>query len=250
MRLIPTLLLKNKGLYKGVNFKNYNYIGDPHNAIRVFNDKQVDELFLLDISAQKENRTIDVEFVKRVADECYMPFGVGGGINNIAQIKSLINAGAEKVCINSSAIERPGFIKEASDNFGSQSIVVSIDYKKTFFGNEKVFIYSGRKKTNLDPLRHAISMEKEGAGELLLNCINRDGTFSGLDLEFLRKINLNVSIPVIGAGGLGRNSHIFDCFNKTDISAIAAGSFFVYRNISRSVLINYPDKKLLKAKNK
>ena len=146
MRLIPTLLLKDKGLFKGVKFKNYNYIGDPHNAIRVFNDKQVDELFLLDISAQKENRTIDVEFVRRVADECYMPFGVGGGINNIAQIKSLINAGAEKVCINSSAIERPGFIKEASDNFGSQSIVVSIDYKKTLFGNERVFICSGRKK--------------------------------------------------------------------------------------------------------
>ena len=109
-------------------------------------------------------------------------------------------------------------------------------------GNERVFIYSGKKKTNLDPLRHAISMEKEGAGELLLNCINRDGTFSGLDLGFLRKVNLNVSIPVIGAGGLGRNSHIFDCFNKTDISAIAAGSFFVFHGKLNAVLISYPTK--------
>lgn len=237
-RVIPILLLKNSGLVKGVNFKSHKYVGDAMNSIRIFNNKKVDELLLVDITATKRNCSIDPDFVARVADECYMPFGVGGGIRTTDQIKKLIRAGAEKVNINSGAVSRPQLIREASEIFGNQCIVVGIDYRKDLFGRMKVFTHCGNKKTKIDPISWAQEVESLGAGEILLTCIDRDGVQEGYDLETLSKITASVSIPVIASGGAGKAQHFQEAFAK-DAYAVAAGSIFVFRGKHQSVLIQY-----------
>ena len=239
-RIIPILLLMDGGLYKGVKFKKYKYVGDPHNTIRVFNNKNVDELFLLDITATLEGRHPNIEFIQRVADECYMPFGIGGGIKNIDDIRNVLQAGAEKVSINTATVKDPAFIKRAADIFGSQSIVVSIDYKWSLFGNCYVYTHSGKNKTKLDVAKWARKMESSGAGEILINSIDRDGTGEGLDLSFIKKISASVSIPVIACGGVGSYAHIKEGIDVGGASAVAAGSIFVFQGSHRSVLINYP----------
>jgi cyclase len=237
-RVIPILLLKNSGLVKGVNFKSHKYVGDAMNSIRIFNNKKVDELLLVDITATKRNCSIDPDFVARVADECYMPFGVGGGIRTTDQIKKLIRAGAEKVNINSGAVSRPQLIREASEIFGSQCIVVGIDYRRDLFGRMKVFTHCGNKKTKRDPISWAQEAESLGAGEILLTCIDRDGVQEGYDLETLSKITASVSIPVIASGGAGKTQHFQEAFAK-DAHAVAAGSMFVFKGKHRSVLVQY-----------
>ena len=237
-RVIPVLLLKNNGLVKGFKFKNHKYIGDAMNSIRIFNNKRVDELFLVDITATKRNCSIDARFVAKVADECYMPFAVGGGIRTIDQMKCLIRAGAEKVNINTEAVSRPQLIREAAETFGSQCIVVSIDYRKDLFGRKRVFTNCGSNKTNKDPLSWAQEVESLGAGEILLTCINREGTQEGYDLETLSKITASLSIPVIASGGAGTAQHFQEAFAK-DAYAVSAGTMFVFKGKHRSVLIQY-----------
>ena len=239
-RVIPILLLRDGGLYKGIKFKNYKYVGDPHNAIRVFNEKNVDELFLIDITATIDRRQPDVEFIRRVSDECYMPFGIGGGINSIDDIRNIFLAGAEKVSINTGAVKDLELIKRAADNFGSQSIVASIDYKLSLFGKYSVYTHSGKNKTKLDVIKWARKVAANGAGEILINSIDRDGTGKGLDLSLLKRISAAVSIPVIACGGVGSYAHIIEGIDVGGASAIAAGSIFVFQGPHRSVLINYP----------
>lgn len=240
-RIIPVLLLRNGGLYKGVKFKDFKYVGDVMNAVRVFNNKEVDELFLLDITATQDGRTIDTEFMQQVADECYCPFGVGGGIRSINDIKSVLRSGAEKVSINTASVSNPDLVKQASDIFGSQSIVASIDVKKNWYNKYLVYTHSGRKITNLGPVRWAKKMEEMGAGEILLNAIDRDGTGKGLDLDLIKIVTDAVSIPVIACGGAGAYTHIIDGIKVGGASAVAAGSLFVFHGPHRSVLINYPE---------
>jgi cyclase len=243
-RIIPALLLKNKGLVKGVNFKDYKYIGDPLNAVKIFNDKEVDELIFLDISATSENRPPDIRLIRDIADECYMPFAVGGGIKNIEQVGEIIKAGSEKVVINSTAVKTPELIKEVSSAYGHQSVIVSIDVKKNWLGKYHVFIESGSKKTKLNPIRWAMKVEDLGAGEILLNSINKDGTMSGYDTEIIQEIAEKVSIPVIACGGAG-NIEDFAEAARHGASAVSAGSMFVFSGPHRAVLINYPDTKEL-----
>lgn len=243
-RIIPCLLLKNKGLVKTVNFGNPNYIGDPINAVRIFNDFEADELVFLDIDASKENRCIDLEFVKKIGEEAFMPFAVGGGISTIDQIKSILNNGAEKVVLNTHAIENPEFIKQASDIFGSQSIIVSLDVKKDLNGYN-VCTRSGTKNTGLDPVSVAKQMECLGAGELIINSIDKDGSMEGYDLSLIKKISESVNIPVIALGGAGDLSD-FSKAVKAGATAVSAGSIFVYSGKNRGILINYPDKEELK----
>ena len=238
-RVIPILLLKEMGLVKSKKFKDYRYIGDPINAVKIFNDLKADELVFLDINASKEKRLISLDFVRNVGDEANMPFAVGGGIRSIDNIKSIINAGAEKVIINSYAVEDPNFIKEASDIFGSSAIVVSIDIKKKRFGKKQVYILNGDKSTGLDPVSFAVLMQEKGAGELIINSIDKDGLMQGYDLELIESVSKAVSIPVVAAGGAGNLNHFKEATNNY-ASAVAAGSLFVYYGSRNAVLINYP----------
>lgn len=238
-RIIPCLLIKDGGLVKTTNFKNPKYVGDPINAVKIFNDLKADELVFLDILASREKRMISLDFVRKVGDEANMPFAVGGGIRTVQGIKQVINAGAEKVVINSYAVENPDFIKEASDIFGSSTIVVSIDVKKKVFGKKQVYTLGGSKSTGLDPVAFAKQMEKNGAGEIIINSIEEDGTMSGYDLDLIALISSAVTVPVVAAGGAA-NKDDFKLAVKSFASAVAAGSMFVYHGARKAVLINYP----------
>lgn len=241
-RVIPCLLLKNKGLVKTLKFKNPTYIGDPINAVRIFNEKEADELIFLDITASKENRIVDIDLIKKIADEAYMPFAIGGGIRNIKQVKELINAGAEKVVINTASVTTPSIIKEASDLLGSSSVVVCIDVKKNLWGKNEVYIFGGTKGIKLDPVKHAINMEKMGAGEIMINSIDRDGMMQGYDIGLIKLIADNVSVPVIACGGAGKLGDFAEAIKSGNASAVSAGSMFVYFGPRKGVLINYPEK--------
>ncbi|MFZ6033687.1 MAG: AglZ/HisF2 family acetamidino modification protein [Melioribacter sp.] len=241
-RVIPVLLLKNLGLVKSIKFKNHRYIGDPINAVKIFNDKKADELVFLDISATKEKRLIPLEFVHKVGDEANMPFAVGGGIRNIEDIRKILNLGAEKVVLNTIACESPEFIKKAADTFGSSTIVVCIDIKKNIFNKYQVVYRNASHKINKDAVEFAQRVEEYGAGEIIVQSVDRDGTYNGYDIELIKNISRAVTIPVIALGG-ARNYNDFKlAVNDAKASAVAAGSLFVYHGPRRAVLINYPSK--------
>jgi imidazole glycerol-phosphate synthase subunit HisF len=245
-RIIPVLLLKGKGLVKTVKFKEPKYIGDPINAVKIFNDLKADELVFLDITASKEDRTISVDLVKDIGDEAFMPFGVGGGINNIKQIELLLKAGAEKVIINSNAVIKPELIEEAAKIFGSQSIVVSLDAKKSLFGKYGCWIKDGSDNAKTDPLELAKKAQDLGAGELIINSIDLDGMMTGYDIALVKMIADSVSIPVVACGGAGNLEHFKKAYFEGNAHALAAGSMFVFHGPRRAVLINYPSKSELK----
>lgn len=239
-RVIPCLLLKGRGLVKTVKFKDPKYLGDPINAVKIFNDKEVDELIFLDITATLENRKPPFAHLAEIATECFMPFGYGGGIRTLEDVKTILNLGVEKVVINSYAVENSSFIRAAADFAGSQSVVVSIDVKKSFLGRYEVVIHSGKKLTGLDPVKFAVEMEKLGAGELFLNSIDRDGTMQGYDLELIKRVTNAVGIPVVACGGAGNIQHLAEAIKQGGASAAGAGSMFVFHGPLRGVLISYP----------
>lgn len=243
-RVIPCLLLKNSGLVKTIQFKNPKYIGDPINAIKIFNEKEVDELIFLDIDASVKKRKPDLKMLARIASECFMPLGYGGGIRSVDDVREIFNLGVEKVIINSLAVEKPVFIRELADIFGSQSIVVSIDVKKNIFGKYKVAIYNGKSLTKLDPVEFASRMEEMGAGELFLNSIDRDGTMKGFDTDLIRKLSNSVKIPIIACGGAGKIDDLGFAI-EAGASAVAVGSIFVFFGNNKAVLINYPSREEL-----
>ncbi len=245
-RIIPVLLLKGKGLVKTVKFKDPKYIGDPINAVKIFNDLKADELVFLDITASKEARTVSVDLVKDIGDEAFMPFGVGGGINNIRQIELLLKAGAEKVIINTNAVIKPELIAEAAKIFGSQSIVVSLDAKKSLFGKYGCWIKGGQDNAKTDPIEFAKKAQDLGAGELIINSIDLDGMMTGYDISLVKMIADSVSIPVVACGGAGNLEHFKKAYFEGNAHALAAGSTFVFHGPRRAVLINYPSKSELK----
>ena len=238
-RIIPVLLLKGNALVKSKGFKDFRYIGDPINAVKVFNDLKADELVFLDIEATKEKRTISTELVRQVGEEANMPFAVGGGIKNLDEIHNIIAKGAEKVIINTCAVENPKFIREASDNFGSSTIVVCIDVKKKFFSGNVVWSNSGSKSSKYSPKDFAKLIEENGAGEIIIQSINKDGTMSGYDLDLIKEISTTVTIPVVALGGAGNLEHMIEAYKKGFASALAAGSLFVFQGPKKGVLINY-----------
>jgi cyclase len=241
-RIIPVLLLKNQGLVKSIRFNNYRYIGDPINAVKIFNDLIADELVFLDILASKEHGIISLDFVKNVGEEANMPFAVGGGIKTIEQIRDIIGAGAEKVVINTYASQNPDFIRQASETFGSSTIVVCIDVKKNLFGKEKTWIIDGKKSTGYLPLEFAQLMEEKGAGEIIVQSIERDGIMQGYDIELIKKISEAVNIPVVALGGAGNMKHLKEAYVEGFANGLAAGSMFVYHGARKGVLVNYPEK--------
>jgi cyclase len=244
IRVIPGLLLHKKGLVKSVRFRDYKYVGDPINAVRIFNDKEVDELAIIDIDAGRENRPPDLDRIATIISEAFMPIAYGGGITKADEAEKILLNGAEKVIINKAAVENPSLIREIARRFGSQSVVVSIDYKKTFFGSVNVFTDNGKTNTKLDPVSFAKQMEEAGAGEILFNSIDRDGTFEGYDLPMIRKVSEAVSIPVIAMGGASSLTD-FKKAIENGASAVSAGSLFVFQRPHRAVLISYPAQKEL-----
>lgn len=241
-RVIPCLLLKNKGLVKSVRFKHHRYLGDPINAVKIFNDKKADELVFLDIEATIQGRLIESETLKKIADESNMPFAVGGGIRSLSDIQKLLNSGAEKVIINSAAFLLPNFIKEASREFGSSTIVVSVDVKKKMLRGYKLFIESGTRETNISPFEFVRKMEADGAGEIVINSIDQDGTMSGYDLGLISKVSDLVNIPTVALGGAGSYLDLRSAIMEGNASAVAAGSLFVYHGPRKAVLISFPTK--------
>jgi cyclase len=245
IRVIPCLLLKGEGLVKTVKFKDPKYVGDPINAVKIFNDKEVDELIFLDIDATVEGRKPPFKLISEIASECFMPLSYGGGLNDLEDIKAIFNLGVEKIIINSYAVENPHFINEASKLYGTQSIVVAIDVRKNSAGKYEMFTRGGKKRAGFDPVQHAIEMERLGAGEIFLNSIDKDGTKEGYDTDLIKKVTESVSIPVIACGGAGKISDFVDAVKKGGASAAAAGSLFVFHGKHQAVLINYPEKEEL-----
>jgi imidazole glycerol-phosphate synthase subunit HisF len=239
-RIIPCLLLSGKGLVKTVKFEDPVYLGDPINIVRIFNDKEVDELILLDILATPENRKPQFDYLHQVVSECFMPVCYGGGVNNLEDMRTLFKLGIEKISLNSYAVENRSFICAAANEFGSQSIVVSIDVKKDLFGKYEVYTMGGRKRTHLSPVDFACQMEQMGAGEIMINSIDRDGTMQGYDLELVQTITDAVHVPVIACGGAGKIEDLADVILNGDAAAAAAGSLFVFQGKHRAVLISYP----------
>jgi cyclase len=246
-RIIPSLLLKNGGLVKSIRFKDHRYVGDPINAVKIFNEKEVDEIVILDISATAEERCPNFGFIKEIASEAFMPVAYGGGITTLEEIKMLISQGVEKVILNTAAFKNPQLIQQAVKYVGSQSIVISIDVKKNFWGNYKVYIENGKMSTQLDPRVYSKKMEDLGVGEILLTSIERDGTFTGYDLDLIRLVSSSVNVPVISCGGAGTTE---DFRNARDAgaSAACAGSMFVFQRPHRAVLISYPTQNEMKEK--
>ena len=247
IRIIPVLLLRNRGLEKSIRFTDFKYVGCAVNAARVFSNRNADELILLDTLATSQDRRPHLDIVKEIADETFMPFTVGGGIRTVDDIWALLTMGADRVAINTAAIEHPELITAGAERFGRQCMVVSLDYKQRRDGSYEICTHSGSRPTGIDPVQAAVDLEAAGAGEILLTSIDRDGTLEGYDLELTRAVADAVSIPVIACGGAGAVSHLASVCYEGHASAAAAGAFFLFYGRRRVVLITYPTDKDLRA---
>jgi cyclase len=239
-RVIPCLLLRGHGLVKTRKFQDAVYVGDPVNAVRIFSDKEVDEIVVLDIDASKEGRDPNYELIAEIAGECFMPLAYGGGVRTLEHVRQLIRCGVEKVVINSAAISSTDLIKEASLVFGTQAIVGAVDVKRGMLGGYKVMAKSGCVDAGIKPVAHVQALVAAGAGEIFLNSIDRDGTMSGYDLELVRQVASQVDVPVVACGGAGTVQHLVQAVREGGASAVAAGSMFVFHGKHRAVLISYP----------
>lgn len=239
-RVIPCLLLLQRRLVKTVKFKSPRYVGDPINAVRIFNDKEVDELVVLDIGATPAGAEPDFELLENLASEAFMPFAYGGGIRTVDQIRRLYSLGIEKIILNTAAASDPDFVAEAVSLAGSSSVVVSIDVRRNWRGKSSVWTKNGTTDTGFDPVSYARRMASLGAGEILLTAIDRDGMMEGYDLPLVRAVTEAVDIPVIAAGGAGNLEHLRGAV-ENGAAAVAAGSMFVFHGKHRAVLITYPD---------
>jgi len=239
-RVIPCLLLQDGGLVKTVQFKAPKYVGDPINAIRIFNDKRVDELIVLDITASRERREPSYALIEEIASECFMPLCYGGAVRSAAQAKKIVNLGVEKIAVNHAAIARPELVREIAAELGSQSVVACIDVKKTWLGQYRVYDSGTGKLTDKDPFEHADALVRMGAGELMVNSVDRDGTQHGYDQDLVRRFTARLSVPVIACGGAKTTAHLREVVKEAGASAAAAGSMFVFQGPHRAVLISYP----------
>jgi cyclase len=247
VRVIPALLLRNGGLVKTTKFKDPKYVGDPLNAVKIFNDKEVDELIFLDITATTDNRKPNLTFLKEVAGECFMPLAYGGGIKTVEEIKDILKVGIEKVILNSIAVENPEIVKKAVERYGSSTICVSIDVRKNLFGKYQVHTHAGTKNTKIDPVKFAMEMDAIGVGELMINSIDRDGMMAGYDIDLIKSITSKVNMPVIACGGAGNVGHFAEAVKAGGASAVAAGSMFVFHGKLKAVLISYPEQEEIKS---
>ncbi len=240
-RIIPTLLIHKGGLYKTIKFKNHKYIGDPINAVRIFNEKEVDELLVADIDATVLGREPNYKLIKTLASECQMPICYSGGVKNKKQISEIISLGIEKVALSSAITKNLNLIKEASQEVGSQSIVAILDVRKKKFRNKyEIFTHNGKKSSGLDPVELAILAEQNGVGEIIINSIDKDGTLEGYDFSLVSKIHKVVNVPISCLGGAGNYQDMINLFRKFGIVGACAGSIFVLKGKYKAVLIQYP----------
>lgn len=245
-RVIPTLLLRGSGLVKTTRFKDPKYVGDPVNAIRIFNDKEVDELILLDISRSAEKVGPAFDIIRDTASECFMPLAYGGGIASLSDIERILSIGVEKVVLNTAAIHQPDLIEAAARAFGNQAIVVSMDVRKKLFGGYEVAGNRGTERTGLDPVAFARRCESLGAGEIMVTSIERDGTMEGYDHDLISRVSSAVATPVIASGGARDLDDMVAASKQSGASAVAAGAFFVFQGKHRAVLISYPSPQVLR----
>jgi imidazole glycerol-phosphate synthase subunit HisF len=242
-RIIPCLLVHKKGLVKSINFKNYKYVGDPLNAVRIFNEKEVDEIIILDIDATVQNKKPDFKMVENIATECNMPICYGGGIKTVEDAQKIFSLGVEKIAISSAAISDSSLMTKMINIVGSQSIVVVLDVKKNFLGTYEIFINNGKVKTNKNLIDFVKELEKLGIGEVIINSIDQDGVMKGYDLNLIEKVRNAVNIPITALGGAGSLEDIQKIINKFGLIGAAAGSLFVFKGVYKAVLINYPSRK-------
>jgi cyclase len=245
IRIIPVLLLRGESLVKTVQFDKFGYIGDPANTCRIFNELEVDELAFLDITVSVENREPNLKILQEISNECFMPLSYGGGIRSVDSAERILGIGFEKVILNTYPFENPRIISETAKAFGSQSVIIAIDVKKSFWGKYEVFSLSGSVNQKKSPIEWAKEVENLGAGEILLTSIDREGTWKGFDIELVQQVADAVSIPVIAHGGAGNVGHIGDVVKKGHASAVALGSMVVYQAKGMGVLVNFPDKEEL-----
>ncbi len=239
-RIIPSLLLHDKGLVKTVNFKSPKYVGDPINAVRIFNEKQVDELAFFDIDATVLGKEPDYVLIEKLANQSRMPLCYGGGVQTVEQAQKIFSLGIEKIALSSAVIKNPQLVTQIADRVGSQSVIVVLDIKKKLLGGYEVYTHNGKRSTGINPLKFAIELEQLGAGEIILNSIDQDGVMKGFDMILIDKIAENISIPLTVLGGAGSLEDIEKVIDKHGVIGVAAGSLFVFKGPYKAVLINYP----------
>lgn len=239
-RIIPCLLVHESGLVKSVQFKNYKYIGDPINAVRIFNEKQSDELMLIDIDATVNKNEPNYKLIKKIASECRMPLCYGGGIKNVEQAQNIFSLGVEKIALSSILTETPQLITEIACKVGSQSVVAVLDIKKKMFGGYELYTHNGKKSTGINPIDLIKKIQELGAGEIVINSIDQDGMMNGYDLKLVEQVRNSTSLPLTVLGGAGSMTDIGTLIQNYGVIGAAAGSLFVFKGVYKAVLINYP----------
>ena len=238
-RIIPILQLDNDELIKSKKFQSHQYVGDPINAVRIFNEIEVDEIILLDVFKSKNKNDINYKIIKDIADECRMPFTYGGGINNLNQVKTLFSLGVEKISLNSSVFDNYELIKKLSDIYGSQSIIISVDICTDNQGYKKLYNWTKKNFLNIDINDHIYKCIENGAGEILINDVSKEGTLEGFDFKVLNLLNENIKVPVIVNGGINSYKQIKEILKYENIDAVGVGALFIYYGPYNAVLISY-----------
>lgn len=242
-RIIPSLLLHDKGLVKTVNFKSPKYIGDPINAVRIFNEKEVDELAFFDIDATVLNLEPDYALIEKLANQSRMPLCYGGGVKTIEQAQKIFGLGIEKIALSSAIVNNPNLVTQIANRVGSQSVIVVLDVKKKLFGGYEVYTHNGKKATGINPIIFAKELQKLGTGEIILNSIDQDGLMRGYDINLIDKIAEEITIPLTVLGGGGSLADIEKVIDRHGVIGVAAGSLFVFKGPYKAVLINYPNQR-------
>ena len=241
-RIIPSLLIQDNGLVKTVNFKNPKYVGDPINAVRIFNEKEVDELAIFDIDATVNGNEPNYSLIERLASQSMMPLCYGGGVKTVEQAQRIFSLGIEKIALSSSVLQNPKLITEISERVGSQSVIVVLDVKKKLLGGYEVYTHNGKKATGINPIKFAEEAQQLGAGEIVINSIDRDGVMKGYDLDLIAKVREKITLPMTVLGGAGSLEDIEKVIATHGVIGVAAGSLFVFKGPYKAVLINYPNK--------
>lgn len=241
-RIIPSLLVHEKGLVKTIKFKNSKYVGDPINAVKIFNEKEVDELAVFDIDATVLGNEPDYVLIEKLANQSRMPLCYGGGVKTVNQAQKISSLGIEKIALSSSVIQNPNLISEISKIVGAQSVVVVLDVKKKLFGGYEIYTHNGRKSTGINPLKFVQKAQELGAGEIIINSIDNDGMMNGYDMNLINKVREAVTIPITVLGGAGSLEDLKKVIDKHGIIGLAVGSLFVFKGVYKAVLINYPSK--------
>ncbi len=239
-RIIPSLLVHDNGLVKTVNFKNAKYVGDPINAVKIFNEKEVDELAVFDIDATVLNKEPDYALIEKLANQSRMPLCYGGGVKTVEQAQRIFGLGIEKIALSSAVISNPELISAIANRVGNQSVIVVLDVKKKLLGGYEVYTHNGKKGTGINPFKFIEEAEKLGAGEIIINSIDQDGMMKGYDMNLIDKVREKISLPMTVLGGAGSLEDIGKVINKHGVIGVAAGSLFVFKGIYKAVLINYP----------